>query len=109
MYTSSQERKHPDQYETVTATYGTLTITKRSVTLTSATDTKEYDGTPLTNDTVTVTGDGFVKNEGATYDVTGSQTEVGGEANNNTFTYTLKTEDDETLAGNYASRRYTEP
>ena len=89
------------QYETVTATYGTLTVTKRSVTLTSATDTKEYDGTPLKNATVTVSGDGFVKNEGATYDVTGSQTEVGGEANNNTFTYTLKTEDDETLEGNY--------
>ncbi|MBQ5954132.1 MAG: DUF11 domain-containing protein, partial [Lachnospiraceae bacterium] len=78
-----------DQYETVTPTYGTLTITARTVTMTSATDTKEYDGQPLTNDTVTVTGDGFIEGEGATYDVTGSQTKVGGEANNNTFTYTL--------------------
>ena len=88
-------------YTNVTATYGTLTITKRSVTLTSADDSKEYDGKPLTNDTVTVTGDGFVKSEGATYNVTGSQTKVGGTAKNNTFTYTLKTANDETLAGNY--------
>ena len=39
---------------------GTLTIEKRNVTLTSATDSKTYDGTALTNDTVTVGGDGFV-------------------------------------------------
>ncbi|MBQ4552626.1 MAG: InlB B-repeat-containing protein, partial [Clostridia bacterium] len=60
---------------------GTLEISKRTVTLTSATDTKVYDGTALTNDEVTVGGDGFVGNEGATYTVTGSQTEVG-ESNN---------------------------
>jgi len=41
------------------------------VTLTSATDSKVYDGTALTNDTVTVTGDGWATGEGATYDVTG--------------------------------------
>ena len=35
--------ENADQYETVTATYGTLSITARSVTMTSATDTKEYD------------------------------------------------------------------
>ena len=66
---------------------GTLTISKREVTLTSATDSKVYDGTALTNDTVTVSGDGFAKNEGAAYDVTGAQTNVG--KSNNTFTYTL--------------------
>ena len=42
--------ENADQYQTVTATYGTLTITKRNVTLTSATDTKVYDGEALTND-----------------------------------------------------------
>ena len=31
----------------------------------------------LTNKNVTVSGDGFVKHEGATYNVVGSQTEVG--------------------------------
>ena len=72
-------------------------ITKRSVTLTSATDSKVYDKDPLTNHNVTVGGDGFVKEEGATYNVTGSQTEEG--TSKNTFTYTLKKG---TLASNYS-------
>ena len=75
---------------------GSLTINPRNVTLTSATDSKVYDKTPLTNDTITVGGDKFVEGEGATYDVTGSQTEVG--TSDNTFGYTLK---DGTKAGNY--------
>ncbi len=66
---------------------GTLTIDKRNVTLSSATDAKEYDGTSLTNDEVMVGGDGFASGEGATYDVTGSQTDAGSSAN--AFTYTL--------------------
>ena len=68
-------------------TDGSLTINKRSVTLTSAPDSKVYDGNALTNDTVTVSGDGFAKDEGAAYDVTGTQTDVG--TSDNTFTYTL--------------------
>ena len=80
----------------VTITSGTLAISKRSVVLTSATDTKEYDGTALTNDNVTVGGDGFAANEGAAYNVTGSQTVVG--SSENTFTYTLN---DGTKASNY--------
>ena len=75
---------------------GSLTINPRNVTLTSATDSKVYDKTPLTNDTITVGGDKFVKGEGATYAVTGSQTEVG--TSDNTFSYKLK---DGTKAGNY--------
>ena len=75
-----------DNYE-ITTTEGKLTITKRPVTLTSASDKKVYDGTALTNGTVNVGGDGFVEGEGATYNVTGTITNVG-EANN-TFTYTL--------------------
>ena len=66
---------------------GQLVIEKRSVTLTSAPDSKVYDGNALTNDTVTVSGDGFAKDEGAAYDVTGTQTDVG--TSDNTFTYTL--------------------
>ncbi len=81
---------------TFKATDGLLTITKRKVTLTSADDTKSYDNIPLTNDTVTVSGDGFIDGQGATYNVTGSQTEVGN--SKNTFTYTLN---DGTNAANY--------
>ena len=75
---------------------GTLEIAKREVTLTSATASKVYDGTPLTNNTVTVSGDGFVEGEGAAYDVTGSQTDKG--ESKNTFTYTLN---EGTKADNY--------
>ena len=75
---------------------GSLEITKRSVTLTSATDSKTYDGTPLTNDEVTVSGDGFVEGEGATYDVTGTITDPG--TAENTFSYALN---EGTLAANY--------
>ena len=72
----------------------TYTIAPRPVTLTSASDTKEYDGKPLTNDTVTAAG--FVNGEGATYNVTGTQTEVG--SSENKFTYTLN---DNTKLSNY--------
>lgn len=80
---------------------GKLTISKRNVTLTSADLTKVYDGTVLTNgDTpVTVGGDGFADGEGATYDFTGSQTDVG--KSENTFTYKAK-EGTNTKLTNYA-------
>ena len=78
-----------------------LTITKRKVTLTSATDSKPYDGTPLTNSNVTVGGEGFVEGEGASYDVTGTITNVG--SVDNTFTYTLN---ENTNADNYGITKY---
>ncbi len=81
---------------TFNETNGVLTITKRQVTLTSASDTKPYDATPLTNNIVTVSGDGFAAGEGATYNVTGSQTNMG--ESDNAFTYTLN---DNTKAANY--------
>ena len=74
----------------------TYKITKRSVTLTSATVSKVYDGSALTNTSITVSGDGFVEGEGASYEVTGSQTVVGNSAN--AFEYKLN---EKTLASNY--------
>ena len=74
----------------------TYKITKRSVTLTSATVSKVYDGSALTNTDITVSGDGFVEGEGASYEVTGSQTVVGNSAN--AFEYKLN---EKTLASNY--------
>lgn len=56
---------------------GTLTINKRSVTLTSETASKVYDGTPLTKPEVTVTGDGFVDGEVTDIKATGTITDVG--------------------------------
>ena len=75
---------------------GQLEIEKRTVKLTSASASKEYDGTPLTKKDVTESGDGFVKGEGATYDVTGTITNVG--KTGNKFTYTLN---EGTKAKNY--------
>ena len=66
-------------------TDGNLEIKKRSVKLTSASDEKVYDGKPLTNETVAVGGDGFADGEGATYDFTGIQTDVG--ESDNLFTF----------------------
>lgn len=80
--------------EQVLTTQATYIITPRDVTLTSGSATKEYDGTALTNNTVTA--EGFVNGEGATYTVTGTQTEVG--SSDNTFTYTLNSD---TKPGNY--------
>lgn len=78
-------------------------IYKRNVTLTSATDSKPYDGTPLTNDRITVSGDGFAQGEGATCTVTGTQTEPNENSpTNNTFTYTLN---EGTLASNYTIQK----
>jgi len=47
----------------------TYKITKRLVTLTSATVSKTYDGQALTNTSITVSGDGFVEGEGASYEI----------------------------------------
>ena len=73
-YTVHVKATNPN-YEDLYATV-TVEISPREVTLTSATDSKTYDGTALTNHNVSVGGDGFVEGEGATYDVTGSQTNV---------------------------------
>ena len=74
-------------------------ITPRNVTLTSDTASRKYDGTALTAKTVKVSGDGFAPGEGATYDVTGTQTEPNESSpTSNTFTYTLN---EGTLARNY--------
>ncbi|MBE6010084.1 MAG: hypothetical protein E7236_05470 [Lachnospiraceae bacterium] len=84
-----------DQF-TIQTENGTLRIDPRKVTLTSATDSQEYNGRALTNAEVTVSGDGFAEGEGATYDVTGSQTTAG--SSENAFTYTLN---EGTNAANY--------
>ena len=83
-------------YQTKTCSYN-LSIHKRVVVLTSADSSRVYDGTPLVQNKVNVSGSGFVGQEGASYTVTGQQLNAGTSAN--TFTYTLN---DGTLADNYA-------
>ena len=83
-------------YYDITYVPGTLTVTKRNVVMTSASDAKTYDGTMLSNEDVYVTSDGFATGEGATYDVVGIQTLVG--RSQNIFEYTLTPG---TNSGNY--------
>ena len=90
----------PYNYKVVitNVTDGYVTVNKRTVTLTSATLSKEYDGVALTNgeNEITVTGNGFITGEGATYTFSGSQLIAGSSAN--AFTYTLN---EGTKADNY--------
>ena len=69
---------------TFVVTDGSLTITKREVTLTSASDSKVYDGTALTKPEVTVTGS-FVDGEVTDIKATGTITDVGTVTNTITF------------------------
>ena len=80
--------EHRDFYNNVTPANGTLTITPRKVTLTSASDSKPYDGTPLTKPEVAVTGDGFVAGEVTGITATGSVTYVSQGEVDNLITFT---------------------
>ncbi|MBQ7429300.1 MAG: InlB B-repeat-containing protein [Butyrivibrio sp.] len=64
-----------------------LVIDKRNITFTSGTSSKTYDGSPLTNSNVAITGDGFAGSDSATFTVTGSQTATG--SSTNYFTYVI--------------------
>ncbi|WP_197029564.1 hypothetical protein [Butyrivibrio sp. AE3004] len=75
---------------------GVFTIDKRKVILTSASLKKKYNNKVLEKHEVTVSGDGFVEGEGATYKFTGKQKKVG--ESYNYFTYELN---EGTLAENY--------
>ncbi len=67
---------------------GSLTITKRAVTLTSATPAeKTYDGNPLEDRTVSITSGSLATGDKFVADVTGSQTNAGSSAN--AFAYKL--------------------
>lgn len=81
-----------------------VVIGQRDVVLTSGSSSKTYDGLPLVNPNVTVSGSGFVAGEGAVYAVTGSQTSVG--SSQNLFTYTLNkgtVEDNYTITLRYGT------
>lgn len=93
--TTVQVKATKTGYVPAETTYN-LTVTPRSVTITSGNASKMYDGTPLTKHEVTYGGDNFVAGEGADITYTGSQTIVG--SSENTFTFELK---DGTAKENY--------
>ncbi|MCQ2441201.1 MAG: hypothetical protein MJ076_04835, partial [Clostridia bacterium] len=82
---------------TFTTEGGTLKINKREVTLTSGSTKREYNGLPLTNSDVTITGDGFVDGEGVNTLTTAQILNKG--KTKNTFSYSFKAG---TKEGNYA-------
>ena len=72
------------QFANVTCGKAPLIVTKRPVTVTSATDSKVYDGAALTKHEAMVTAGSLVEGESFGYDFTGEQTAVG--SSDNTFT-----------------------
>lgn len=84
-------------YSDATATY-TLKVTPRTVTLTSETASKPYDGDPLTRPVVTIGGDGFVDGEVTDIKAIGSVTNVSDSPVTNTIVYTTT---DEFVEDNY--------
>ena len=72
------------QFANVACGKAPLVVTKRPVTVASATDSKVYDGTALTKNEAMVTAGSLVEGESFGYDFTGEQTAVG--TSDNTFT-----------------------
>lgn len=72
------------QFANVACGKAPLVVTKRPVTVASATDSKVYDGTALTKHEAMVTAGSLVEGESFGYDFTGAQTAVG--ISDNTFT-----------------------
>ena len=98
--TASDFTVSSDKYINVTITTvtdGWLKITPAQVTLTSESGSKDYDGTPLTRETVTVTGRGktVFESEVTGIKATGTVTDPG-PAVTNTITYTPDTNFKET-------------
>ena len=67
---------------------GQLTITPRTVNLSSESGNKPYDGQPLTRPDVAITGDGFVAGEVSAIRATGTVTNVSDGEQPNTIVYT---------------------
>ena len=73
---------------------GLLEIRKRTLAFESASAEKLSDGKELTCEDVTVEGDGFAPGEGASFEVTGSQTGIGSSPNVFTWTFDEGTDED---------------
>ena len=91
--------------ETVTENYeitpvrGTLTVTKRKISIATESAEKQYDGTPLTADGCIVTGGSLADGHEIELDTTGTITDVGTAAN--TFGLNISDADGNPAAENY--------
>ena len=82
-----------DYFSNITAENGKLVVAPKEVTITTGSDDKEYDGTPLTNSEASISG--LVSGETATVAANGSITEVG--STENTYSISWDSAD----SGNY--------
>ncbi len=69
-----------DNYE-ITVIAGKLTVKPRAIVLTADSDEKDFDGTPLTKSSFSITSGSLVGDHQVTATVSGSQTEPGSSAN----------------------------
>jgi hypothetical protein len=83
----------------ITVNYGTLEVVPRTVLIVTPDAVKQYDGTPLTNADVTISGDGFVEGEEPVFTAESSKTNVG--TAENVVSFTWANEDDEVMLANY--------
>ena len=71
----------PRTYSTIDTSLGTMTVTRRNVTISTGSLTHEYDGNTYSNPEVTVSGDGFAAGEEPVITVSKTITNVGTEEN----------------------------
>ena len=83
-----------------TLIYGTLTVTKRTITVSSPSANKIYDGTALTNNETTILMGSVAEGETAVIAVTGTQTGAG--TSKNEFTIAIYAADGRDVTENYA-------
>lgn len=72
---------------------GTINILQKKIVVETASASKEYDGTPLTSNSYTITDGEFVGGDSIILNCTGSQTKVG--QSYNTFSYRIVTQTNE--------------
>ena len=97
-----------EKYENIKITVvpGTLTVDKVTVTITTGSDSKAYDGTALTNSEAGITG--LVNGETATVTATGSQIEVGSSNNNYSIDWGTTNKDNYTISESLGTLTVTE-
>ena len=105
-YTIDWGTANRSNYE-VSEDLGTLTVTPASVTVTTGSAEKAYDGTPLTNSEASISG--LVNGETATVTATGSITEVGSTDNTYSISWNSAKSSNYTVSESLGTLRVTAP
>ena len=95
-----------DSFTKVELVDGKLTVNPASVTITTGSANKAFDGTALTNDEASITG--LIDGETATVKATGSQTEVGSSTNTYSVSWGRVNKNNYTVKENLGTLKVTE-